>query len=482
VSGHETIQTYLQEVTDQIRWKRAKPVVALELRRHLEDQQDAFAEAGNGPEEAERLAVEEMGDPVTVGAELDRIHRPRPQWGLLALTVLLAASGGFLRVWLFAGVEHRGSDPVRTALSLALGAACLLGTYFLDVSFLGRYGKEVYAAAIVVGLLSLWLSPRWNNISYYTRYVVLCYPVIYAVWLYACRGRGWKGFSLAVLGGMPLSAVCLLAPSIPGLFLLLISGLILLLAAAGMDWFGVGKLPTAGAAMGCAVLLSAAALRIGWNDYFAKRVQIAFHPELDPLCMGYQGVLNRLALSGAKWLGKGTLPRHYAQYPYETIVPEADHDMLPLSIIFKLGWLPFLLLMLALSSLLVWMLYRGWRQKNQLGRMTVLAVVLTLGFQFLFSLVMNGGVVLFGAEMPLLVGNLHTVLDMALIGLALSVFRGTSIAREEGRLERPAPHGTPRVRIAFQHDQDVQNGECVLGISLILSKDETKMMESSSIV
>lgn len=477
----KTIQEYLEIVEEQIRWKRARPVVSLELQRHLEDQRDAFAEAGTVPEEAERLAVEEMGDPVTVGTELDRVHRPRPQWGLLALTVLLALCGGFLRVWLFAGSEHLGSGLAQTALSLALGTACLLGAYFLDVSFLGRYGKAVYVAAIAVGLLSLWLSPRWNNVSYYTRYVALCYPVVYAVWLYVCRGKGWKGVFLAISGGVPLAAVCALTPFAMGLFLLLSVGLLLLLAAAGMDWFGVGRLPTAGAAGGCAVVLSAAVFRIGWNDYFAQRVRIAFHPELDPMRMGYQGMLNRLALSGAKWLGEGTMPRQYVQYPYEVAVPDADHSMIPLTIIFKLGWLPFLLLMLALAALLIWLLCRCLRQKSQLGRMTVLAVVLTLGFQLLFSLAINSGVVLFSAEMPLLVGNLHTVLDMALIGLALSVFRGSSIAREDGERERPVLRTVPRIRIAFQHERDTQNGGCVLGISLIFSKDETKMMESSSI-
>lgn len=33
----KTIQAYLTAVEEQIRWKRARPVVALELKRHLED-------------------------------------------------------------------------------------------------------------------------------------------------------------------------------------------------------------------------------------------------------------------------------------------------------------------------------------------------------------------------------------------------------------------------------------------------------------
>lgn len=79
----ETIRAYLDTVQEQIRWKRARPVLARELEQHLTDQRDAFQTEGKDPETAERLAVEEMGDPVSVGTELDRVHRPKPQWGLL---------------------------------------------------------------------------------------------------------------------------------------------------------------------------------------------------------------------------------------------------------------------------------------------------------------------------------------------------------------------------------------------------------------
>ena len=72
----ETIREYLDAVQEQIRWKRARPVLARELEQHLTDQRDAFLEEGADLETAERLAVEEMGDPVRVGTELDRVHRP----------------------------------------------------------------------------------------------------------------------------------------------------------------------------------------------------------------------------------------------------------------------------------------------------------------------------------------------------------------------------------------------------------------------
>lgn len=77
--GPETIRDYLDTVAAQIRWKRARAVAVRELGTHLEDQRQEFQAEGLSPEEAERLAVEEMGDPVAVGTDLDRLHRPKSQ-------------------------------------------------------------------------------------------------------------------------------------------------------------------------------------------------------------------------------------------------------------------------------------------------------------------------------------------------------------------------------------------------------------------
>ena len=54
----------------------------------------------------------------------------------------------------------------------------------------------------------------------------------------------------------------------------------------------------------------------------------------------------------------------------------------------------------------------------------------TLAVQSAFAVVLNLGFVLFSAQLPLVTGNLHSVADCALIGLALSAFRSESILRD----------------------------------------------------
>ena len=476
----ETIREYLDAVQEQIRWKRARPVLSRELEQHLTDQRDAFLEEGADPETAERLAVEEMGDPVRVGTELDRVHRPKPQWGLLAATLALALLGGFLRVWLTAsGAEYyENIDPTRTAISLVMGSGCLLGAYFLDYTWLTRHAIGVYIGAVVLGLLSLWLSPMRNNASYYTHYVALLYPTVYAVWLYACRGKRWRGLLLAVFGCVPLAAIGLLAPYLLAVFLLLVAGLVLLLTAAASDWFDVGRGKTAAAVVTAAAAIAGSAVWLAWKEgYGQKRLLMFLHPELDPFGGGYQAMSVRTALSVSQWLGEGSWSEAISSRPYEWSVPDWNRDFLLTTVVYKLGWLPFLLLVLAVAGLVLWLLWKCLRQKNQAGRLVALSVIVPLGLQAVFSVMQNLGYLLFSASMPLVTGNLPTVVFMGLIGLAMSAFREDTIARTSGVARRPVSC----IKLSLQNEEDVQNGCHVLGVSLILSRDGPKAVEKSSL-
>lgn len=75
-----TEESYIRDVVEQIRCVRARDGIAKELSDHIEDQTAAYVEKGVTHEEAVRRAVQEMGDPVEVGVELDRIHRPQTDY------------------------------------------------------------------------------------------------------------------------------------------------------------------------------------------------------------------------------------------------------------------------------------------------------------------------------------------------------------------------------------------------------------------
>ncbi len=353
-------------------------------------------------------------------------------------------------------MEEMG-DPV----SLILGTAALLGGYFLDISFFARHPRAVYTGALAAGALSLCLFPRVNNAVYYTLYIVLLYPVVYALWLYSCRGNTWRRFVLAIAGGIPLALVTMAVPSLFGLFRLLFCGLVLLLCAIQMGWFGPGRWKFAGTALALAAGIPSLFFGMGYGESFFMRLRLALHPELEPLAGGYAGWILKMYLedvplvrerSGSFGGGIGLGGRVYGS-PLSGekgyVEFSFGQEFMPLKLLAKFGWLAYLLLMAAITALLVWLLVRCLRQRQQLGRLTALAVVLSLGLETLFSATLNLGFVFFLSHLPLMVGNICTVLDMALIGLALSVFRGGWILRDEPPAEKRRSIFPWRVKISI---------------------------------
>lgn len=445
----ETIKDYLETTAQQIRWKRARPVLIRELERHLEDQRDDFIKEGKSPEEAERLAVRDMGDPVTVGTELDAVHRPKPQWGLLGLTIVLALAGAVLRV-----VFHQDLKPLA---SVGLGTAAMLALYFLDVSRLARYAKAVYIGMLLLGAGTFWHSVRrapYISLSSYqfSFYLALFLPVVYALWIHTWRHKGWKGFFFVLFGGIPLAVMCTAYPNMTNLLTLLFSGFLLMLLASWQDWFDVGRRKGIGAVLFAAFSILAYLFWKGYLSSLLNILRITLHPELDPYGKGYTNYILQIYLKEIPFFrlpnpyraaGFATGARLYMD-KYSTSI-DISRDFLPIQIAAEWGWLPFLLLLAALTALVVWLLVKGLQQTYLPGRFVVLAVAATLGLQTLYSLALNLGFLPYHASLPLVVGNLQTVADMALIGLALSVFRGESIGREE-----PAEPLQPRKRLRIQ--------------------------------
>lgn len=426
----KTIDGYLEAVAEQIKWRRARSVVTQELRQHLEDQRDAFA--AEGQEDPEQLAVEEMGDPVAIGAQLDGLHRPRPQWGLLMGTILLALLGTVLQLWLTATWENPNLDlnPLRTEGVFVLGCGALLLGYFLDDARLARHGRIVYGGALVAGVVAAALSPRIHGGAIYARYVTLCYPVVYALWVYTCRKKGWWGLVLAIGGGAPLAWICMRVPHMLGLLLLLVSGFALMLAAAWNDWFGVGKRKGVLLVATCGVLFAAVAWMVLFGfGYGVQRLQVFLYPEQDPMGMGYQACTIRDVLGASRWLGEGTWN---SSLPFERMVPGCEADAFLTTIIYQLGWGPFLAIVLLFAGLMAWIGCRCLKHRSQLGKAVILTVLVVLCGQALCSVAWNLGYALCASAFPLVAGNWNTVVNMGLIGLALSVLRGESIACDYG--------------------------------------------------
>ncbi|MFZ3131578.1 MAG: permease prefix domain 1-containing protein [Desulfosporosinus sp.] len=140
------ITEYLEAVRQQIRWKKAQSPVLEEIKNHIIDQKDAFISDGLNEEEATDRAIAEMGDPIVVGEQLDRAHRPR----------LIGLGIGILLVLGILGTADMGNDLLQI---IGVENQIVFGIY------IPMLGELIYLVGVFVIISSLAAIFAPGNIS-----------------------------------------------------------------------------------------------------------------------------------------------------------------------------------------------------------------------------------------------------------------------------------------------------------------------------
>ena len=208
--AREALGDYLTAVGAQIRWQRARAPLLRELSDHITDQAADYR--ADGLEEAHALdrAVAEMGDPETVGRDLDRLHRPKNRWGLALAVLLLAFAGLYLQFMIYQ-VTGQGVFDVyaRQASWLPVSLVLLCALWFFDCSLLLRGHR---AAQLMAGLFLGALLLTNPDFRFWGLYLILLLPLPYAALLCRFRNAGTAALLLFGLAAWVLPLPALLGP------------------------------------------------------------------------------------------------------------------------------------------------------------------------------------------------------------------------------------------------------------------------------
>lgn len=448
------VEQYVQSVCSQIRFAKARDAVAVELRTHLEEQVEADIKRGEAQDEAVRNAIRSMGDPIAVGTELDRTHRPKPAWGLIALTVLCIGIGFFC--------QQLGSEMSLRALlstqlaSLIVGTLAMAGAYFLDFTLIGKHAGKLFAL-LLLGLVALLLiSPRLWGRSVYALYMALLLPLGIAGMVYKMRGRGIRGVLLSGVCTVAAMLAVSLIPSFTSMTLVFIVGVALMTAAIAKGWYG-GKKWAELLTLYIPVVIGVTlvAIDIAGSEYRTARISSTF--TMDPQ-LNYTGYVSRQLMEGAKLVGTGSLPLDMMHHPatgaaidasqaVRLWLPGAWTDYLLVNVIHSLGWLPCAAIVGAILALVACAYRLCRRQKNVLGYLVSLAVICTFILEIVVYLCNSVGIhFVTQLTLPLISGGgWYLVVHMALMGVLLSTFRTGKWVRDAA----PREEIRKRSRIAW---------------------------------
>lgn len=400
---------YLEILAEQIRYKKALPMIEKELEDHMEDQKKDFLASGMTEKEAEAAAVMEMGDPVAVGVDMDRIHRPKMAWGLILLTGALYLAGMIFRYLLY-DRSGLGIYIANSWVYYVLAFVVMIGVCYVDYSRIGEKARELTVGLFLILMAGIWFGGTVVNGSFgwisvggmmilNVRVLVYLFLPLYGAILYRYRGQGYEVIWKAAAWMLPAVVVVFYANSLMlALLLCVFSMVIFLLLYAGMVWkFGA--------------------------VYQKERLQMLLPPYGEEISAVMEPL--RSAAANSHMVGSSA-------QAMKGLEMYGDRDFLFTYILSFCGILTAVLFISLIAVLLFYLLKHTLRQRNQAGRIMGLGCTVVLVGRLVIYLLGNLGLQTYGdGYCPFLsTGGSSAVVTGILLGLLFSIYRYQNIAKE----------------------------------------------------
>lgn len=440
-------QNYMDILSEQIRYKHALPMVTREIEAHIDDQKEEFLTEGMTEREAEEAAVREMGDPVRVGVEMDRIHRPKMNWPLMAAVGILNLLGilflAFMKYHVPVG-ENGGLTilvgPVGEHIAFAIiGFLIMVGICYIDYTRIAYWAKEILIIAILFLLIgNMFFAFSANGAANYmylpggiyvnSRFVVMFLFPLHCAVLYNYQGQGYKGILKGSAWIMPIALVMARGYAMTQLFLYIPMLAVVLSFAVCKGYFKVAKKRTLAMIWCVTILIPAALAAAVWQfgaAYQKMRLELMVNPGKYVADEGYPFHTIRRLLDGSRMVGKNSSFSETAD-----LIPDGGSQVLTYVIAY-FGILAAVLIVGVILLLVVRLTALTLRQKNRLGMLMGMGCSLTILSHIILYILMNTGVFppVGYVYCPFLTAGRSGMLVMyVLFGVMFSIYRYQSVS------------------------------------------------------
>ncbi|OCT12952.1 hypothetical protein A8709_21765 [Paenibacillus pectinilyticus] len=429
LAQHEEIRAFLKQVCHQIKAKEVHREVRMELESHLQDLIDEKLNRGMNLDSAIKEAIGQMGTPDLIGQQFHKAHRPRFNWGLLAIIVLFMSMGlvAIFSAQMASYRQNLDAIGLKQIVYLGTGSCLMLMIGFSNYSKLARYSWGVYFG--VIALLSYTILTRtviqelggyvrWGpiqmNISALSPYLLLI--ALAGIWSTPRQKltnesslRTFIHKSWIYVGTVWLPSVLLLnTHSIPNFLLFFIGCLCMLLVLRKKRIILAAHF----------VLIVAS---FGWfllSLYKVQRLFAFLHAHEDQQGMNYMLTQSKLALQSAGWWGHGF------GAPLSAL-PNLQYEMMFPFLIYCFGWGAGIALVIMIILFVQQTVGVSRKVKDPYGKALVSSLLTMFVVQYIWSMLMSIGLAPYGSfHLPFISfsGSL-VIFQFISIGLMLSVYR-----------------------------------------------------------
>lgn len=450
---------YMKDLTEQIGNKRAKQLVSRELQNHIDEQAEHFEKEGMEHEEAFMQAVKEMGDPVAVGIEMNKIHRAKFPTAMFTIAVLLTMFGILLQSKIFLTIDNSGlrwSGLYRTIIFNLIGLGLALGIVFMDYTLIAKHIGKIFIAYFAFLMI---MPVTVNLIPYYQgmlllNLIIAVFPILFAAFLYKQRSKEWKGVlkCIGLLFGTMIFSICYVRFYLTGFWaetVLICTCLLIIAILKGI--MGQQKvkmclmviLPPIG-------LVSAFILPIvPLAPYQQARIDALLHPK-KYMNSEYNYVGAQLHRLTKEFSVSGS--HNFDNYIDHLSTTQMHTDFAVNSMFSWFGIVVGCIIIAALILVCMYSFYISWKQSNRMGFLFGTVCSLTLIIRITLYVLNNfGQFVNYATYFPFLKYGLgNALVNGILIGIIMCVYRNSDILGEHSSVERK---GKYRVRLLVEKNE-----------------------------
>ncbi|SNS29480.1 cell division protein FtsW, lipid II flippase [Anaerovirgula multivorans] len=433
------ISNFLNKVSEQIQYKSVLGSISEELKSHIYELTDGYIEDGMSEDEAIQKAVKQMGNPVHIGKELNKTHRPKTEWSIISLLGAMVLIGG---IALFSIASDQASllnlDQflksylIYTFIGIGVCTAC----YFFDYTKLEKYSLFIFIVTIAFLFISQKSSAHVYGVPYIRIGGFSFNPVSIALPFYLISFSGltnkWVPGNimdmLKILGLASLAVLTLLFHPSFSNAMLLSGGFIILITIAVMGKGFVGNRKRILTSIYGSVTLGILLLLLhilGQGGYKAARLLVFLNPNSDPSGAGYINFLLNEMLSSAKLFGKSDNLYLTIEGVNRIALPEINTDFVFAYIVSAFGWIIGMVTIMVITLAVVRMFLATRKINHLYGKYLACSIVSVFTLQALGNILMNIGMApILGFSLPFIsYGGINFVVNMALIGVLLGVYR-----------------------------------------------------------
>ncbi|MDD2200507.1 MAG: FtsW/RodA/SpoVE family cell cycle protein [Bacteroidales bacterium] len=169
LTQNSRIEAYINEVCSQIEFREVYHEIKLELETHLQEIIEDYLSKDFSEDEAVDKAIAQMGGANVVGKQLNNIHKSKPEWSILIIS-LFFVSIGLLTMFFIEkqGLFTTASSHIftKSLVFTIIGAVIVTGLYLFDYRKLEPYSKQIYLCTVLVLVFIIIFGQRVNGKPY----------------------------------------------------------------------------------------------------------------------------------------------------------------------------------------------------------------------------------------------------------------------------------------------------------------------------